>query len=106
MESSTCEPRFENELTVSSHAIARFRERTGAKYSDEKVKRRILRMLSGALELKRYEPSRVIAIMNHGWRDARYFDGRGMIIVVCDHEVKTIYSQSAVSFTRGIKRIK
>jgi len=77
------------------HAIDRFRERTGSNQSDEEVCRKLLEMMAKAKEVKLKPPYNVVALLNHDFRDARYFRSGGFILVVEGDCISTVHHGQA-----------
>jgi hypothetical protein len=82
-------------MTVTNHAIKRFRERTGSKKSDDKIRTRLLTILSNAKEVRLKKKFRVAALLNHHLRDARYFQLGGFVLVVEGDCLSTIHRGEA-----------
>lgn len=82
-------------LKVSEHAVLRFRERSGCNKSDETVSKRILYMVDRAVEVSPKLNFGVIALLNHGFREARYFRSDHWVFVVCENMVVTVHDGDA-----------
>jgi hypothetical protein len=80
---------------VRMHAIDRFRERTGSKQSEEEICHKLLEMLAKAKEVKLKPPYNVVALLNHDFRDARYFRSGGFILVVEGDCISTVHHGQA-----------
>ena len=90
------EATLQQTLTVTPHAIQRYRERTGLKQSEEKVRKKIFKIILEGCEVKLKPEYRIIALINHRFENARYFtNSNGMIVVVENNVVKTIHKGTA-----------
>ena len=69
-------------LQVSDHALSRFRERTGSKESDIQIANKLRDAVAKGEEMELLEQFRVKALLDHGFKDARYFKlGAGLVVV-------------------------
>jgi hypothetical protein len=82
-------------VEVAQHAIDRFRQRTGAKYSDEKIKNKLIKMHSKGEKVSLTAYRKVMALLNHGFREASYVEYCGWILVVVDSVIITIHNNEA-----------
>lgn len=80
---------------ISNHAIRRFRERSGAKYSDKQVRAKLTSMLALAKEVTLSPRYRVNALLNHNCRPAQYYRYADYILVVEQDTLKTIHRGEA-----------
>ena len=83
-------------VTISAHAIERFRERTGCKKSDDQISKRLLRFLERSEEAelsKNYY--KIVAIINHHFKVAKYYQFGEWVMVVEGNELKTIHRGEA-----------
>jgi hypothetical protein len=83
-------------IVISDHAIQRFRERVGFKEeSNKNIRYRLRKFLTASSEVKLNKHYGVLAIINHGFRIARYYQFKQWILVVEDNELKTIHRGEA-----------
>lgn len=81
-----------HEIFVTDHAIQRFKERTGAKYSDGKVAKRISGIVGKGKEIAPKKQYKTLLFMRHNCRDVKYFqDDNGMVVVVDWKRVATVF---------------
>jgi hypothetical protein len=81
--------------TVSDHAVKRFRERTNLVRSDQSIRNRLMDMVNKGIEVKPKKYYGVVALINHGFRAARYFSYNNFIIVVEDEAIVTVHQGEA-----------
>ena len=81
--------------SISVHAIERFRQRTGSKQTDEQICFKLFELFEQSREVKLKPPFNVIALLNHNFREARYFRAGGFILVVEGDCISTIHGGEA-----------
>lgn len=69
-------------IHVTKHAIRRFRERSGAQYSEDKIVSKLLCFYQKSKRATLKRQYRVLALMDHNYTRAEYFDYNGWILVV------------------------
>lgn len=80
------------EITVSAHAVMRYRERVGSTKSDQNCINRILAIVTHGEEWIIADPvKRVRQLLSHDCCSARYFKRGGLFAVVEDGVVVTIH---------------
>ena len=82
-------------MKISNHAIERFRERSGTKKNDKEIARKLCYFLTKAKEVELKKHYGVIALLNHDFKPAKYYNYNGWILVVEDDELKTIHMGEA-----------
>jgi len=88
-------------VRVTNHAVNRWRERTGSKHADEKIRVKIRGMVDAGEEMEMKKKFRVLALIDHRFDDAKYIRGKnGMIFVVVNDTVVTIHNGRADRWER------
>lgn len=82
-------------MKISKHAIERWRERSGASYSDEKVERKLLGLAARAEEVQLQEKYRVLTLMDHRYKEARYLAFGEFLMVIVDDTMVTVHLAEA-----------
>lgn len=82
-------------LVVSDHALERFRERTGSTASDITIANTLRSAVENGQEMELHERYRIIELLNHGFKHARFFKYGASLVVVTDNIITTIHNQQA-----------
>ena len=83
-------------MTVTTHAVERFRQRTGAKYSVEKIRNKLLEIARLGNRVKLKPPYRVTHLLNHDFQDTDYIMSRsGHVLVIANDTILTIHNGAA-----------
>lgn len=80
---------------ISKHALERFRTRLRKDITLEEARSRMRTMLDSAKEVELKEQWRVIQLLNHDCKEARYFKFNQWIMVVSGSSVVTCYRDEA-----------
>ena len=90
-------------IQISAHAIERFRERTGSKKNDKSIQKRLLFFLNKSTEVELSKGYyRSIAIINHNFKVATYYQYGEWIMVVESNELKTIHRGEAKRWRKKV----
>lgn len=82
-----------SKIVLSYHAITRFRERSGAKYSDKKLIRKLLTLIANSEECYLKPQFRVISLINNRFEETEYLRAKnGWILVIVNNKLKTIHT--------------
>lgn len=81
--------------SISMHAVERFRQRTGSTKDDTEICFELFGLLEKSEEVKLKPVYRVIALLNHNFREARYFRSDGFLLVVEGDCIQTIHNGTA-----------
>ena len=88
-------------MKVTQHAIHRWRERTGSKHPDDKIRVKILDLVATGEEVVIKKRFRLLALLDHGCDEAKYMKAtNGMILVVANGAVVTIHNGKADRWER------
>ena len=87
-------------FSVNPHAVLRYRQRTGTTKGDEKVRNKIIKMFSESYEVELKQEYKAVALLNHGFVEARYFRFFDWILVFRSGEIVTIHEGGAKRWTR------
>jgi hypothetical protein len=89
-------------MIITNHAVQRFREHTGVTYSDDKVRRKILKFYQNSHEVHAKPEYRVAALLNHDLQEARYYkyNWDAYILVVCGENIVTMHRGTAKRWER------
>lgn len=90
-----------SEFTVTKHAIDRWRERTGDTGSDLGIRNKIVKKIHAATEVELTGYYKAIALINHNFQEARYYQSGKWIFVVEEHSkaIKTVHEGTAERWT-------
>lgn len=87
--------RVTEDFIITNHAIQRYRERTGAVYSDEKCKNKIKKLISAGKEVILKPEHRVRELLKRQYKDSKYIKNHNLMIVIEDNIVVTIHDNTA-----------
>lgn len=87
-------------MTISDHAIQAFRNRTGCKYPDEKIKEKLLEMYSKGQRIQLRKKLRVGNIIRHGFVETIFIGNNGWVMVISDNIMRTIYKDTSKRFRK------
>lgn len=76
-------------MKISQHAIERFRERTGAKYADEKIEEKLQHMVSGSVPVQLKPRYRIFNIMRNNYRESNFHKYNGTLLISRDDTLVT-----------------
>jgi hypothetical protein len=80
------------QLTITKHALERYRTRSDKKdQSLDRAKGKLMAMLDRATEIELKPEYSVVQLLNHGFKDARYFRFGDWVLVVSGESVVTCY---------------
>lgn len=79
---------------ISAHAIDRFIERTGCK-SRQHAESTLKGLINEADELELKDRYKALQLINHNYRDARYYRRADWLLVVCNETVVTCHRAEA-----------
>ena len=86
--------------SISGHALERFRQRIGSKQTDEEICFKLFELFEQSKEVRLKPPYNVIALLNHDFRDARYFRVDGLLLVVEGDCIMTVHNGQADRWER------
>jgi hypothetical protein len=84
-----------SDLVISNHAVRRWRERTGAKYSDDRVKSKMLALLAVAQRAELNPVNSVKALLNHDLEEADYYMASNFVFVIVGNTIKTVHGNES-----------
>lgn len=83
------------QFAITKHALERYRSRIAKKQPPDVAAKKIKQMLDRAKEVELKNGWRVIQLINHNFKDARYFKDNQWMLVVVGDAVVTIYKEEA-----------
>lgn len=88
-------------MNVSKHAIKRFRERTNCNRYDQSIIDKLIYMVQHGEEVKPKKHYGVMAILNHNFKEARYYDYFGQYVLVVEEDtIVTVHKGEARRWER------
>lgn len=85
-------------MIVTNHAIEKWRERTGSKYSEEKVVKKILTGVYTGKEVFPKGKYKVLKLLRHKCEPAKYVYNWGLIFVVVGKHIVTVHKNDVGEF--------
>ena len=79
---------------ISRHAVAQFMRRSKCK-NPTSAEGTLKAMIGSACELELKDTYKAIQLMNHNYRNARYFKHGGWLLVVCETTIVTCHHATA-----------
>lgn len=81
-------------MKISEHAVKRFRDRTGATYSDVKIFNKLQEMYSKSKPVRLKPQYRAANIINNNFRDSEFHLYNGVVLVTRDDTLITFINYS------------
>jgi len=92
-----------SKIVLSYHAISRFRERSGAKYDEERIIKKLFELIDKSEEAQLRPRFKVIHLLNHNFEEAEYLMTKnGWVLVIVKNELKTIHTNQSEKWEKNV----